>query len=75
MIRDDLFPDYDVLPVDQAPRDGTVCMVRGDEDYAAAHFAGGVWRLGRPENQFVEQLDFTPTHWLRPPLTPDSPPA
>jgi hypothetical protein len=64
---DSLFPDYDVVPVSKAPRDGTVVMLRGSHDYAAAHWGDGGWRLGRPENQHKPPLHFRPRHWLRKP--------
>lgn len=62
---DSLFPDCDVLPVSRAPRDGTVVMLRGGFDYAAAHWSDGRWRLGRPGNAHTPPLHFRPRHWLK----------
>lgn len=63
--RDSLFPDYEVLPLSQAPRDGSVVMLRGRHDYAGAHWARGRWRLGKPENAHTPPLYFRPRHWLK----------
>lgn len=69
-MSDRLFPDLDELPIAEAPRDGTTCLVRRGADYAAAHwstaFGQGHWMFGHVEDDFRMSLEFEPTHWLRP---------
>jgi hypothetical protein len=62
-----MLPGYTLLPIADAPGDETVCLVKGGADYAAAYRKNGRWLLGRPEQGTLIELDFEPTHWLRPP--------
>jgi hypothetical protein len=51
-------------PIDMDAKSGRPIIVRRGAEFARARWhAGGMWILDVPDPNYVEQLDFRPTHY------------
>lgn len=57
-----------ILPLDKAPRDGSRVFVVDDTGTIAnAKWSGSFWAYNVPDPDYIEEVDFDPTGWVREP--------